>query len=396
MRYKRRDFLKLSGAGLALAPGVLLNASEKFQEAEGEHRLVVLQLTGGNDGLNTVVPFEDDRYHRSRPALAIPKARALRLEGSSELGLHPSMEGLQALYKEGHLAVIQGVGYPGPDRSHFRSMDIWHTANPSTREKEKGWLGKALEKKPSALSGIHIGDEALPLAFNGERHVASIQNLDFIELLSGSRGAKLKKIMRAVNEQPRAGRPGYVRGLANETLDSLDKILSVSRNPPPVEYPDSELGRRLKLAGQMVAGGYPARILYLSQGGYDTHARQGDAHTSLLGDLSGALTAFYRHVEKTGAAERVTVMVFSEFGRRVKENASLGTDHGCAAPLFLLSGKIKGGLHGPSPDLSNLDRGDLRFTIDFRRVYATLAEELFRIDSKKLLGGSFDRLGLFT
>ena len=175
MRYKRRDFLKLSGAGLALAPGALLNASEKFREAEGEHRLVVLQLTGGNDGLNTVVPFEDDRYYRSRPALAIPKARVLRLDGSDEMGLHPSMEGLQALYKEGHLAVIQGVGYPGPDRSHFRSMDIWHTANPSITEKETGWLGKALEKKPSTLSGIHIGDEALPLAFNGERHVASIQ-----------------------------------------------------------------------------------------------------------------------------------------------------------------------------------------------------------------------------
>ena len=396
MRYKRRDFLKLSGAGLALAPGALLNASEKFREAEGEHRLVVLQLTGGNDGLNTVVPFEDDRYYRSRPALAIPKARVLRLDGSDEMGLHPSMEGLQALYKEGHLAVIQGVGYPGPDRSHFRSMDIWHTANPSITEKETGWLGKALEKKPSTLSGIHIGDEALPLAFNGERHVASIQNLDLIELLSGKKGAKLKKIMRAVNEQSRDGRADYVRGLANETLDSLDKILSVSRNPPPVEYPDSELGRRLKLAGQMVSGDYPARILYLSQGGYDTHARQGDVHSNLLRDLSGALTAFYRHVEKSGAAERVTVMVFSEFGRRVKENASLGTDHGCAAPMFLLSGKIKGGLQGPSPDLSSLDRGDLKFTIDFRQVYATLAEEVLRIDSKKLLGASFDRLELFT
>ena len=396
MRYKRRDFLKLSGAGLALAPGVLLNASEKFQEAEGEHRLVVLQLTGGNDGLNTVVPFEDDRYHRSRPALAIPKARALRLEGSSELGLHPSMDGLQALYKEGHLAVIQGVGYPGPDRSHFRSMDIWHTANPSTREKEKGWLGKALEKKPSTLSGIHIGDEALPLAFNGERHVASIQNLDFIELLSGSRGAKLKKIMRAVNEQPRAGRPGYVRGLANETLDSLDKILSVSRSPPPVEYPDSELGRRLKLAGQMVTGSYPARILYLSQGGYDTHARQAAVHTTLLGDLSSSLTAFYRHVEKANAADRVTVMIFSEFGRRVKENASLGTDHGCAAPMFLLSGKAKGGLHGSNPDFTKLEGGDLQFTTDFRSVYATLLEELLKIDSRKLLGMSFEKLPLFS
>ena len=328
MKYKRRDFLKLSGAGLALTPGALLDASEKPQEAGGGHRLVVLQLSGGNDGLNTVVPFEDDLYYRSRPALAIPKARALRLDGSNEMGLHPSMEGLQALFKEGHLAVIQGVGYPGPDRSHFRSMDIWHTANPSITEKETGWLGKALEKKPSTLSGIHIGDEALPLAFNGERHVASIQNLDLIELLSGKKGAKLKKIMRAVNEQSRDGRADYVRGLANETLDSLDKILSVSRTPPPVEYPDSELGRRLKLAGQMVSGDYPARILYLSQGGYDTHARQGDAHASLLGDLSEALTAFYRHVEKAGASERVTVMVFSEFGRRVRENASLGTDHG--------------------------------------------------------------------
>ena len=396
MKYKRRDFLKLSGAGLALTPAAFLNAMGRPQGAEGDHRLVVVQLSGGNDGLNTVVPFEDDLYYRSRPALAIPKARALKLDGSSEMGLHPSMEGLQALFKEGHLAVIQGVGYPDPDRSHFRSMDIWHTANPSIAEKEKGWLGKALEKKPSTLSGIHIGDEALPLAFNGERHVASIQNLDLIELLSGKKGAKLKKIMRAVNEQSRDGRADYVRGLANETLDSLDKILSVSRNPPPVQYPDSELGRRLKLAGQMVSGDYPARILYLSQGGYDTHARQGDVHSNLLEDLSGALTAFYRHVEKSGAAERVTVMVFSEFGRRVKENASLGTDHGCAAPMFLLSGKTSGGLKGPNPNFTNLDRGDLRFTTDFRRVYATVLEELFSIDSTKLLGKTVEKLSLFS
>ncbi len=396
MKLERREFLKLSGAGLALAPGFLLEAAQEAAPATDGHRLVVLQLTGGNDGLNTVIPFEDDSYHRSRPALAIPKARVLRLEGSTEMGLHPAMEGMQALYREGHLAVIQGIGYPNPDRSHFRSMDIWHSANPSIKEKGKGWLGKSLETKPAELNAVHIGGESLPLALHGERHVASIQNLDFIELLSGSKGSRLKKILRAANSDPRPQREDYVRGLANETLDSLDKILKVSRNPAPVEYPASELGRKMKLAGQMVSGGYPARILYLSQGGYDTHARQGDVHTGLLGDLSGALTAFYRHVEKTGAAERVTVMVFSEFGRRVKENASLGTDHGCAAPMFLLSGKIKGGLHGPSPDLSNLDRGDLRFTIDFRRVYATLVEELFRIDSKKLLGGSFDKLGLFT
>jgi uncharacterized protein (DUF1501 family) len=396
MIFTRRDFLKLSGPGLTLAPALLLEAAEKAAGAAGNQRLVVVQLTGGNDGLNTVIPFEDDSYYRSRPALAIPKARVLRLEGSSEMGLHPSLAGLQELHKEGHLAIIQGAGYPGPDRSHFRSMDIWHTANPSIAGEEKGWLGKALEQKPAALSGIHIGSESLPLAFNGERHVASIQNLDFIELLSGSKGARLKKIMRAVNAEPRTRGPGYIRGLANETLDTLDQILKVSQEPPPVEYPDSELGRQMKLAGQMVSGGYPARILYLGQRGYDTHARQSNAHTSLLGDLSGALTAFYRHVEKTGVAERVTVMVFSEFGRRVKENASLGTDHGCAAPMFLLSGKIKGCLRGPNPDLTNLDRGDLRFTIDFRRVYATLLEELFRIDSKKLLGGNFDKLGLFT
>ena len=396
MTLERRDFLKMSGAGMLLAPGFLLEAALHAAPANDGHRLVVLQLTGGNDGLNTVIPFEDDSYHRSRPALAIPRSRVLRLEGSTEMGLHPAMEGMQALYREGHLAVIQGTGYPNPDRSHFRSMDIWHSANPSIKEKGKGWLGKALETKPAELDAVHIGGESLPLALHGERHVASIQNLDFIELLSGSKGSRLKKILRAANSDPRPQREDYVRGLANETLDSLDKILKVSRNPAPVEYPGSELGRKMKLAGQMAAGGYPARILYLSQGGYDTHARQGDAHASLLGDLSEALTAFYRHVEKAGASERVTVMVFSEFGRRVRENASLGTDHGCAAPMFLLSGKIKGGLHGPNPDFSNLDRGDLQFTTDFRRVYATVLEEVFGMDPAALPGRKFEKLPLFA
>lgn len=396
MKFKRRAFLKISGAGLAFAPGLLLDAARRLDPAADGHRLVVLQLSGGNDGLNTVIPFEDDSYHRSRPALAIRKPQVLRLKGTGEIGLHPSMEGMRKLHDEGHLAIIQGVGYPNPDRSHFRSMDIWHTADPEVEEKSKGWLGKALEAQAASLGGVHIGAEALPLALHGERHVASIQNLDFIELLSGSKGRKLKRIMRSVNSTPRAGRPGFVRGLANETLDSLEKIIEVSKRPAPVEYPETELGRRMKLAGQMVTGSYPARILYLSQGGYDTHARQAAVHTTLLEDLSSSLTAFYRHVEKANAADRVTVMVFSEFGRRVKENASLGTDHGCAAPMFLLSGKAKGGLHGSNPDFTKLEGGDLQFTTDFRSVYATLLEELLKIDSRKLLGMSFEKLPLFS
>ncbi len=396
MGLKRRDFLKLSSTGLAMAPGFLHGAAGSALEAGNEHRLVVLQLTGGNDGLNTVIPFEDDSYHRSRPTLAIPRSRALELEGSAGMGLHPSMEGLQSLYKEGHLAIIQGVGYPDPDRSHFRSMDIWHSADPAIEKKGKGWIGKALEKGPPELNAVHIGGEALPLALHGERHVASIQNLDFIELLSGRKSSRLKKILRAANSDPRPQREDYVRGLANKTLDSLDKLLEVSRIPSPVEYPGSGLGRKLKLAGQMAAGSYPAKILYLSQGGYDTHARQADVHANLLADLSASLTAFYRHLEKAGAAEKVSVMVFSEFGRRVRENASLGTDHGSAAPMLLLSGKARGGLQGSNPDFSDLDRGDLKYTTDFRRVYATVLEEVLKADSAGLLGKEYKKLPLFT
>ena len=199
--------------------------------------------------------------------------------------------------------------------------------------------------------------------------------------------------MRSVNSTPRAGRPGFVQGLANETLDSLEKIIEVSKRPAPVEYPETELGRRMKLAGQMVTGSYPARILYLSQGGYDTHARQGDAHASLLEDLSEALTAFYRHVEKAGAAERVTVMVFSEFGRRVRDNGS-GTDHGAGGLAFAIGDAVQGGMYGEYPSLKEGDllEGDLNFGVDFRGVYGTMVERWLGLDAKVVVGGTFEQL----
>jgi uncharacterized protein (DUF1501 family) len=397
MSLTRRSFLQTTALGLSAAtPSVLLRAAEDVAGLSDDQVLVVVQLSGGNDGLNTVIPFESDAYHRNRPTLAVSKGSVLKLDKRAPLdvGLHPAMTAMKELYDEGHVAVVQGIGYPNPSRSHFRSMDIWHTARPGDLEASKGWLGRSLELGGRSLNALQIGGEKLPLALHGQRHVASLQNLDFLDFLATKKGKEMRRMMTALLAPSREGAVESVRGLAETTLVSLEKIVKVREKPVPVEYPDSRLSERLKWAGQMIGGGYPSRIFYVSQGGYDTHAQQRDGHQVLLQRLSDAVGAFHRHMEKIDATKRVTVVVFSEFGRRVKENGSLGTDHGCAAPAFVISGRVKGGLHGKHPSLTDLDHGDLKYGVDFRRLYATVLEDVLKLKSEKVLGGKFEKLDL--
>jgi len=398
MSVTRRSFLQTAVLGLGATPGVLLRAAERVVGSPGDQVLVVVQLCGGNDGLNTVIPFESDVYHRSRPTLAISKPSVLKLDAraSLDVGLHPRMSAIRELHDEGHVAVVQGIGYPNPSRSHFRSMDIWHTARPGDLEADKGWLGRSLELGDASLDALRIGGGKLPLALQGRRHVASLQNLDFLDFLASSRGREMRRVMTAVHAPAREGGVEVVRGLAETTIQSLEKIVEVRERRVPVEYPDSSLAERLRWVGQMVDGGYPSRIFYVSQGGYDTHAQQGDLHGELLGRLSDAIGAFYRHVDEVGASRRVTVVVFSEFGRRVRENGSLGTDHGCAAPALVISGRVKGGLHGEHPSLADLDQGDLRYGVDFRCLYATVIEDVLGLRSEGVLGGRFEKLDLLS
>jgi uncharacterized protein (DUF1501 family) len=407
MEMTRRSFLSLTAAlGLTPIPRVLLRAAEGLTAAPEERVLVVLQLTGGNDGLNMVVPFEEPAYHKNRPTLAIARGQALPLghaggghpgsgPGGAEIGFHPRMTGLRDLYREGAVAVVQGVGYPNPSRSHFRSMDIWHTAQPEVEETRVGWLGKAVAGNRGRLPALDVGDERLPLALQGEVQVPTLQNLDWVDYLATERGHDLRRRLQALHQRPRDGEVERVRSLALATLGEMESLIELRRRPVPVEYPSSHLADRLQWIGQLIGGGFSSRIYYLSHGGFDTHAQEKDLHALLLAQLSEGLSAFQRHLRALGAAERVVVMVFSEFGRRVRENGSLGTDHGCAAPVLLVSGGIRGGLHGPHPRFDDLEEGDLRFHTDFRRVYATLLEEVLGTRSEPVLGGPWEKLDLF-
>lgn len=407
MDLSRRSFLRATALlGLTPIPRVLLSAAERVA-GDGDRILVVLELSGGNDGLNTVIPFEDPAYHRSRPTLAQEKGSALPLgdagdgkgsggsgPGAAELGFHSSMTALRDLYREGSVAVLQGVGYPNPSRSHFRSMDIWHTARPDTEDVASGWLGNTIARSKGKIGALDIGDDRVPLALAGELHVPALRNLDWVDFLVTDRGRELRQRLRTLNARDRTGDIERVRSLALSTLGDLEGLAAMRNRPVAVEYPGTRLAERLKWAGQLIAGGFQSRIYYVSQGGFDTHAQQGDAHAELLRQVSDAVSAFHKHMQALGASDRVVLLVFSEFGRRVRENNSLGTDHGCAAPVLLVSGGARGGLHGAHPSFDDLDDGDLRHHTDFRRIYATVLEDVLGMDPEPILGGKFERMDL--
>jgi len=407
MNLTRRSFLRATALlGLTPIPRVLLGAAERMASTD-DRILVVLELSGGNDGLNTVIPFEDPAYQKNRPTLAQRKGTVLPLgdpgegkgsggagPGAAELGFHSSMGALRDLYREGAVAVVQGVGYPNPSRSHFRSMDIWHTARPEVEDVSTGWLGSTISRSRGRLGALDIGDDRLPLALSGDLHVPALRNLDWVDFLVTDKGKELRRRLRALNARDRVGDVERVRNLALSTLHDLEGLAAMRNQPVAVQYPESRLGDRLKWAGQLIAGGFESRIYYLSHGGFDTHAAQKDSHAELLRQLSEGVSAFHRHMKAAGASGRVVLLVFSEFGRRVRENNSLGTDHGCAAPVLVVSGAARGGIHGAHPSFDDLDDGDLRHHTDFRRVYATVLEDVLGTDPEPVLGGKYEKLDL--
>jgi len=370
MSVNRRDFL-IDGLRL----GALLPAWTwtRAPRAQGERVLVVVQLGGGNDGLNTVVPHRQDAYARGRPTLALPRAGLHALD--DDHGLHPSLSGLGELFAEGRLTVIQGVGYPEPNRSHFRSMEIWHTADPLHPPAGVGWLGRLADQivrtQPGAMPGLHVGDEDLPLALMGESYFApSVRDEQGLRLrqLPGLDEARATRL----GARAASGELAFLRTAAASAYRAAERMERAATSRPAVDYPDLALARKLRLVAQLVRGGFDARLFLVTLGGFDTHARQAAFHAALLDELSRSLTAFQRDLEHDGAARRVATLVFSEFGRRTAENASRGTDHGAAAPVFLLGGPGPGGLLGTAPDLEHLVDGDVPHTTDFRALYAAL------------------------
>lgn len=402
MSLSRREFMVRSGVTLAAAssslPQVLARTSLALRGTSPDGRiLVMLQLSGGNDGLNTVVPYRDDAYRRLRPTLAVGAGEVHRLNDA--VGLHPQLEGLKALFDEGQLAVVQGVGYPNPNRSHFESMDIWHTADPTLVQRETGWLGRVLERDP-ALHALHLDDSPLPLALRSPGgDVPAVRTIDSFRLSGGAdHGARraIERMLAARDATLEAGPAAeieFVRRVAVsavETARRLDKL----PNDGPGGYPALGLARRLREIARLIAADFGPRIYYTTLGGFDTHARQGTQHPNLLAELGRSVQAFYADLARQGLADRVLLMTFSEFGRRAQENASLGTDHGVAAPLFLCGPGVKPGVVGPAPDLSKLVDGDVPHSIDFRSVYSTVLDGWLNVPSAEILGRRFEPVEL--
>ena len=399
----RRQFLKQFGAaGIislgGLPPRCLTRAAEIASVGPDQRILVMVQLAGGNDGLNTLVPHGEDAYYRARPGIGIPKSQVLRI--NERLGLHPRLAGLKELFDEGKLAIVQGVGYPNPDRSHFRSMDIWQSAQPQNAVPRDGWLGRALEwqlEQPSTRAeGLALGTDRLPLSLvSGRVTVPTLRRLEEFQLIDGKGSDSQQRLKReALNRasaSPARGELDFLRRATATALTTADRMKSLSATYTPcADYPATGLADRLKLIAQMVAAELPARMYFVALDGFDTHAQQEGGHAALLAELSGAIRAFERDLAGHGLGDRVMLSTFSEFGRRVSENGSLGTDHGAASMLFAMTPQ-QGGLYGSHPSFSSLDDGDLQHTVDFRSVYATLLKWL-QIPGEPVLGSGFNSL----
>jgi uncharacterized protein (DUF1501 family) len=413
MKSSRREFLKASLAssslvsmGAATVPTFLSRSALAARDGTNERILVVIQLIGGNDGLNTVVPHGFDGYVRSRRALRLPPSQLQTV--TKEIGLHPGMSQLARLLESGRLAILQGVGYPNPDRSHFRSMEIWETARVDNKPDvlESGWLGRLLDQAPPAQGGdlpaIHIGPKRLPLALKARRGEApSLENLEQFRLNLGKASASNTEARKTLDDVARLQRPddpllGFVRRSTLAAYDSskrLESIVAVKEGS--VKYPSTGLGGRLASIARIIKAGFDTRIYYTSLDGFDTHANQLGSHAGLLTELSDAVTAFHDDLADAKQSDRVAVLMFSEFGRRVSENASAGTDHGAGAPVFVVGPVAKAGLIGEHPSLDDLDDGDLKFHTDFRRVYASLLQDWLGTAAGPVIGNEFAPLALF-
>jgi len=368
--------------------------------------LVVVQLTGGNDFMNTVVPYTDPNYYDSRKTLVVKQEEALPI--NDDLAFHPMTAPLKELYDQGKVAVVQGIGYPNSSRSHFRAMDIWHTCEPD-RIANEGWLGKAIREldpnKDNVLTGVNIG-RGLPRAMATPGvPVTSVGDLDNVGLLNGIGDAEQRDEALAIFRRmytPAIGAGPVMDYLAQTGTDVLtggDRLKAApSRYSSTVQYPDNPIAKSLRDVSRVHLAGLGSRILFTAQGGYDTHANQGPNHPKLLGELSGALTAFFQDLREHDAADEVVMLVFTEFGRRMKDNGS-GTDHGSGGGAFIIGERVKGGLYAEYPPLDPrqwLNGEDLRHTIDFRGVYATLLEQWLGLDATSIVDGSFEQIHPFA
>jgi uncharacterized protein (DUF1501 family) len=414
MTWSRRRFLNttlssssLVAMGATTVPTFLTRSAEAARAGKPNERiLVVVQLLGGNDGLNTVVPHGIDGYNRGRKALRLSSGQIHKI--TPEIGLHPSMGALAKLCENKRLSVVQGVGYPNPDRSHFRSMEIWESGRLENNAQaiETGWLGRTLDAATGMPGqdppGLHIGNRALPLALRSKKTgVPSVESLESYKLqLAGTEAEKqaergaLNKLaaMERRGDDPLLGFISRTTLSAYESSGRLEQLAKKGQGGP--KYPNYGLAKRLELIAQIIKADFGTRIFYTSLDGFDTHANQLGTHAALLLELSDSIAAFHDDLAAAGQGDRVALLTFSEFGRRVLENASGGTDHGAAAPLFLVGPVATAGLVGAHPSFDDLDDGDLKHHTDFRRVYASLAGDWIGCAPEPIVGKGFAPLPL--
>jgi uncharacterized protein (DUF1501 family) len=360
--------------------------------------LVVVQMGGGNDGLNTIVPWSDDAYHRVRPAIRVAETQVLKL--NDRIGFNPALKGLHELYQEGRVALVQGVGYPNPNRSHFEATQIWETASPD-RPQQYGWLGRYLDKrfsnaKPASMfEAVSLGD-VLPAALVASHvEVPAIGALNAFGYNTG-RDLASKQSAGVLYDGAKAGQSPYLAMIAQTARDAyhggdtLRKQTAEFTNK--AVYGNNGFAQQLALAAKLIGSTAGSKIVFVSLGSFDTHAGQRAQQDRLLGYLGDGLVSFYQDLAAHGLDKKVLTMTFSEFGRRVAQNASNGTDHGTAMPLFIVGGEVKGGIYGEHPSLTDLDHGDLKFSTDFRAVYATVIEKWLGRNPSEVIAGSYPTL----
>jgi uncharacterized protein (DUF1501 family) len=408
MAYTRRDFMKMGALFVSIgvtAPAFITRTAEAAPGGSVLPRtLVVVQLSGGNDGLNTVAPYSDPKYRELRPSLALQQDELLPLD--DRLALHAAMARLHERYARGQVAIIEGVGYPNPNRSHFRSMEIWHTAIPEKFE-PSGWIGRYLDANccgTAPVSGVEVSNAAinigstLPLSFwTSHVLVPAIGTVNAFQFQTdGEYPDDRQNQLSAIREiYARASSPReydeFIRNVGRGAIETSERIQQLARTyTPRATYPNDPLSQNLKLIAQLMQADLGTRIYYVALGGFDTHSRQARTHATLLKYFSDGVDAFLNDLEAQGKADDVLILSFSEFGRRARQNGSDGTDHGTAAPMFAIGHRVRGGIHGNAPDLVNLVEGDLKFEVDFRSVYSTVLEGWLGAKPEPVLGRRYD------
>lgn len=408
IRQSRAGFLKTAVGAIAVGaagPNLFINSaladSLAGSSAPPGPVLVIIQLQGGNDGLNTIIPYGSGLYYSDRPSIAVPEKNVLAIDGT--VGMHPNLSGLKAMYDKGQVAVLQGVGYPDPDRSHFRSTSIWETAD-TTGTSQTGWIGRYLDAAftgdTNPFTAVALGATVPQTLLARNVPVTSVESVNTYQFQISQRAAPA--IMKAYETMYSTGKTGSVPpylGLvrhagANAEQGVHDLQGVATKYAPSVQYPQNPLARDLQLVAQIITAGLGARVFHVTLGGFDDHAAEVYQHANLMKDLGDSVSAFYADLTAQNKADDVLTMTFSEFGRRVKENAGRGTDHGTAAPVFVAGPKVKGGLYGQDPVLSSLDdNGDLIYGMDFRSVYGTVLDKWMGSSSSTVLGGSYESLG---